>query len=77
MNTYLKICLIAILSGLCGFNSSAQENVKKKVALYVAGEDIDNAKIKVISARLGTAITASNSFALVETNADFISQLEK
>lgn len=77
MNTYLKICLIAIVSCLCGIRSVAQENVKKKVALYVTGEDIDNAKIKVISARLGTAITSSNTFALVETNAEFIAQLEK
>lgn len=65
---------------LCVFTINiiqAQPPQKKKVALYVSGDDIDSGKLKVISARLGTAITSSNNFALVETNADFLAQLEK
>ncbi len=78
MKTYLKIIMIAILGALCGTGARAQENVKKKVALYVSGdESIEDAKIKVISARLGTAITSSNSYALVETNAAFMAEVEK
>ncbi len=70
--------LITILSifGLfaCG-SSYAQEQAKKKVAVYMTGNGIDEAYKKVIGAKLVSAITESGEYAAVERTADFLAAL--
>lgn len=45
---------------------------KKKVAVYMTGNSVEDSYKKVIGARLVSAITATNEYAAVERTADFL-----
>lgn len=78
MKSLFYISLLALLSVLSFSSASAQEEVvKKKVAVYVTGEDVEPKMKKVFSSKLGTAITSSGRYALVETGTEFLAALEK
>lgn len=72
--------LITILSifGLfaCG-SSYAQSMVKKKVAVYIVGNDVGKSVKKILGAKIVTAVTESGEFAAVERTAEFLRALEK
>lgn len=53
------------------------DGVKKKLAVYVTGDDVDAKVKKVFSSKLGTAITSSGQFVLVETGPEFLAALQK
>lgn len=55
----------------------AQEVVKKKVAVYMTGDDVEESKKKVIGSKLVGAITKTSDYADVERTADFLKALEK
>ena len=48
---------------------------KKKVAVYMTGNGVEDSYKKVIGARLVSAITATNEYAAVERTADFLAAL--
>lgn len=77
MKTVLRFCLSLLLCVISTQGIIAQDVVKKKLAVYVTGEDIDAPLKKVIGAKIGNAITASGQYALVETSADFLAALTK
>ncbi len=54
----------------------SQDNVKKKLAVYMTGSDVDETTKKVIGAKLVGAITKSGEYAAVERTADFLAALE-
>lgn len=66
--------MLLICFGAC-FVSSSQEVVKKKVAVYMTGSDIEESYKKVIGAKLVSAITQSGEYAAVERTADFLAAL--
>jgi len=68
------ILTLAIIAGL-GFVGYAQETPKKKVAVYMTGEDANESYKKVIGAKLVSAITESGEYAAVERTADFLEAL--
>ncbi len=75
MKRLFSIVLLLILGvGGC-LSVYAQEQVKKKVAVYMTGASIDDAYKKVIGAKLVSAITASGEYAAVERTADFLAAL--
>ena len=75
MKRLFSIVLLLILGvGGC-LSVYAQEQVKKKVAVYMTGASIDDAYKKVIGAKLVSAITASGENAAVERTADFLAAL--
>lgn len=55
----------------------ADEPLKKNVAVYVTGNDVDNNIRKVLGAKLVTAITSGGEYAAVERTADFLEALTK
>jgi hypothetical protein len=65
---------LLLLAALCATPASGQS--KKKVAVYVTGDDADGTK-KVIGAKLVAAITKDNDYAAVERTADFLAELSK
>jgi len=52
-----------------------QAQAKKKVAVYVTGEDVSQAYKKVIGAKMVTGITRSDNFVAIERTADFLNAL--
>lgn len=77
MKTVLRFCLSLLLCVISTHGIAAQDVVKKKLAVYVTGEDIEKPLKKVIAAKIGNAITASGQYALVETSEDFLAALTK
>lgn len=73
----MKRCLIflAIIFVMIAPSVSAQTAVKKKVAVYMTGSDVQDSYKKVIGAKLVSAITATNEYAAVERTADFLAAL--
>lgn len=69
------IILVVALMMTFPFSVSAQEAVKKKVAVYMTGDDVDSGIKKVIGARLVSAITQTSNYAAVERTADFLKAL--
>lgn len=69
--------LVAIIFGMIATPVSAQTTPKKKVAVYVSGEDVRDSYKKVINSKLVSSITRSQSFAVVERNAAFLAELDK
>ena len=72
--TYYLILAFAFMM-VFPFSVSAQEAVKKKVAVYMTGDDVDSGVKKVIGARLVSAITQTSEYAAVERTADFLKAL--
>ena len=66
---------MAIILGMIAPSVSAQTAVKKKVAVYMTGNDVQDSYKKVIGAKLVSAITATNEYAAVERTADFLAAL--
>ncbi|MCH5307734.1 MAG: hypothetical protein J1E37_06585 [Prevotella sp.] len=66
--------VMAIILGMIAPSASAQ-NVKKNVAVYMTGKDVQDSYKKVIGAKLVSAITATNEYAAVERTADFLAAL--
>ena len=71
---FLVIALSAILFGMPVY---AQEQAKKKVAVYMTGSTSNEAYKKVIGAKLVNAITESNEYAAVERTADFLNAIKE
>lgn len=67
--------LMAIILGMVVPPVSAQTAAKKKVAVYMTGNDVQDSYKKVIGAKLVSAITATNEYAAVERTADFLAAL--
>lgn len=78
MKSLIKICLALIL-GLVGVMPSIAQTevVKKKLAVYVTGEDVENRIKKVFNSKLATAITSSGQYRLVETSPEFLTALQR
>ena len=66
--------LIVIIFGMIAPSASAQ-TVKKKVAVYMTGKDVDESYKKIIGAKFVSTITATNEYAAVERTADFLAAL--
>lgn len=77
MKTICKAFISIALIVFSCLGVSAQSEVKKKVAVYITGDDVENSVKKIIGAKLVTAITASGEYAAVERTADFLAALEK
>lgn len=60
---------------MCMYGRYRSGYAKKKVAVYMTGNDVDQAYKKVIGAKLVSAITASGEYAAVERTADFLAAL--
>lgn len=67
--------LFLLLLAMFAVTAVCEAQAKKKVAVYVTGEDVSSAYKKVIGAKMVTGITRSNSFVAVERTADFLSAL--
>lgn len=65
---------MAIIFGMIAPSASAQ-SVKKKVAVYVTGNDVQESYKKVIGSKFVSTITATNEYAAVERTADFLAAL--
>lgn len=77
---YLRSIITVILSMAVIFGAYSQTFdssvvVKKKLAVYVTGEDVDSGYKKVIGSKLVSTITGTNEFAAVERTADFLAAL--
>lgn len=70
---YLLFSVICFLSPR--FNAEAQDFPKKKVAVYVSGDDTDSSIKKVFGSKLVGAISRSNGYAAVERTAEFLAAL--
>ncbi|MDE7410327.1 MAG: hypothetical protein K2N09_09955 [Muribaculaceae bacterium] len=68
---FLLFCIIAVPF------ARADEPLKKNVAVYVTGNEVDNSIRKVLGAKLVTAITSGGEYAAVERTADFLEALTK
>ncbi|MBP3455204.1 MAG: SUMF1/EgtB/PvdO family nonheme iron enzyme [Alistipes sp.] len=68
---------MAIILGMIAPSVSAQTAPKKKVAVYVSGEDVKDSYKKVINSKLVSSITRSRSYTVVERNSSFLTELEK
>lgn len=66
---------MAIILGMVAPSVYAQTAPKKKVAVYMTGNDVQDSYKKVIGAKLVSAITATNEYAAVERTADFLAAL--
>ena len=66
---------MAIILGMIAPSVSAQTTAKKKVAVYMTGNDVQDSYKKVIGSKLVSAITATNEYAAVERTADFLAVL--
>ncbi len=78
MKTLINICIAVLFAAVGVWPAAAQtDGVKKKLAVYVTGEDVDNKTKKVFSSKLGTAITSSGRYALVETGPEFLTALQQ
>lgn len=69
------IYLIVVFFCLFGSNAMAQTTAKKKVAVYMTGNGVQDSYKKVIGARLVSAITSTNEYAAVERTADFLAAI--
>lgn len=69
------IYLIVVFFCLFGSNAMAQTTAKKKVAVYMTGDGIQDSYKKVIGARLVSTITSTDEYAAVERTADFLAAL--
>ena len=65
---------MAIIFGMIAPSVSAQ-TVKKKVAVYMTGNDVDESYKKIIGAKFVSTITATDEYAAVERTADFLAAL--
>ena len=77
MKIILKFSLALLICIFFGVSANAEEVVKKKVAVYVTGEDVESSVLKVLGARLVTAITSSGDFVAVERTSEFLEALTK
>ena len=75
MKNFVSILLILLNSILFNMPLYAQEDAKKKVAVYMTGTTSDATYKKVIGAKLVNAITESGEYAAVERTADFLAAL--
>lgn len=66
---------------VCFFFHSAiyaqEQIVKKKVAVYVTGDDVSEQTKKIIGSKVGNAFAKSGNYLLVETTPEFINALMK
>ena len=77
MKPLFKLAFALLICVMFGIYANAEEVVKKKVAVYVTGEDVESSVLKVLGARLVTAITSSGDFAAVERTSEFLEALTK
>ena len=77
MKPLFKLAFALLICIMFGIYANAEEVVKKKVAVYVTGEDVESSVLKVLGARLVTAITSSGDFAAVERTSEFLEALTK
>lgn len=75
MKNYVRLLLILLSGIIINIPLYAQEEVKKKVAVYMTGGISDETYKKIISAKLVNAITESGEYAAVERTADFLAAL--
>lgn len=71
---YLSLLLLCVFAAQSVF---AQDTVKKKLAVYVTGDEIEPSIKKVISAKIGNAINDSKDYIQVETSEEFLKALSK
>ena len=67
---------MAIIFGMITPSASAQ-TIKKKVAVYMTGNDVQYSYKKVIGAKLVSTITDTEEYAAVERTADFLAAISK
>ena len=75
MKHLIRLILTLVLSIGVGVAAFAQDAPKKKVAVYMTGDKIDDAYKKVIGSKLVTAITESGRYAAVERTSDFLAAI--
>lgn len=77
MKLAVRFLLIAMSAILFNYMAVyAQDEPKKKVAVYMTGRTNDDTYKKVIGAKLVSAITESGEYAAVERTADFLEALQ-
>lgn len=77
MKNILRYSLSFLISIFIVFGANAQVTAKKKVAVYVTGNEVENSIKKVLGAKFVTAITESGDFAAVERTSEFLAALTK
>lgn len=76
LRTFLTVLLgMTAIFGAYAQTSDSSAAVKKKLAVYVTGEDVNGGYKKVIGSKLVSTITGTNEFAAVERTADFLAAL--
>lgn len=75
MKNLIRSILTLVLSISVGFGTFAQDAPKKKVAVYMTGDKVDETYKKVIGSKLVTAITESGEYAAVERTSDFLAAI--
>ncbi|MCM1316757.1 MAG: hypothetical protein NC241_01095 [Bacteroides sp.] len=75
MKDLIRSVLTLVLCISVGFAAFAQDAPKKKVAVYMTGDKVDDTYKKVIGSKLVTAITESGEYAAVERTSDFLAAI--
>lgn len=77
MKRVILLLIQAVLLLAAGNMAMAQSTAaKKKVAIYVTGDGVDESYKKVVGSKIVTAITKSSEYLAVETTRDFVAALE-
>lgn len=78
MEYLIRVCFALLLYLFpCAMTLAQDAPEKKKVAVYVSGDDANEQQKKVIGSKVGTALVRSGDYALVETSKEFIDALMK
>ncbi len=72
---YLRILSLALILFCTICTGVAQEQTKRKVAVYMTQSNINDSHKKIIGAKLVSAITESDEYIAVERTADFLAAL--
>ena len=75
MKLILKSIIFLFIGLFASVGTLAQDSPKKKVAVYVTGNEVEQSIRKVVGAKLVSAITSSGEYAAVERTADFLAAL--
>lgn len=71
---YIKILSLLFCCGI-GLGTPAQNTQKKKVAVYMTGDDVQESYKKIIGSKLVNTITQSGEYAAVERTNEFLKAL--
>lgn len=76
MKTMLRLLSALLLCLTISAPVLAQEDVvKKRVAVYTTGKDVDDAYKKVLNAKIVAAVAGTGRYAVIERNSEFLSAI--